>query len=400
MITGTVTAIFALLVSFYITYKSIPVIIKVSTLKGLLDEPDGNRKLHKKVIPNLGGVGIFAGFIIAYSTSIYFNLPAYFPSLMAAITILFFVGIKDDILMIAPMKKLAGQLFAAIIVVYVGQIYVTGLDGFLGIYQMPVVLAKPLSVIAILLIINAYNLIDGVDGLAGMLSIVASYTMGIWFLFGGHLSEALLCFALSGSLVGFLFHNIEPARIFMGDTGSMIIGLLISVAAFKVIQINPVTKGFVLQSPFIFIFAIVSIPITDTLRLFFFRIINGKSPFAADRNHIHHCLLNLGLKHYQVALILGIMNVVILSVSIFIQGVNIYLSFTVISVLSFMIIPTMNLGREMLVKLFLTAKDTFTFDTFMDNMNINDIMEEKKTNRPHEMITEKHTSPEDVFVNQ
>lgn len=393
MNTGVVLGILALFVSFYISYKTIPIIIKVSKIKGLIDQPDGIRKLHNAV-PNLGGVGIFAGFIITYSVFIGFDLPSYFPALMAAITILFFVGIKDDILIIAPLKKLIGQVFAAIIVVYVGQIYIPNLDGLFGIGNIPVWIAKPFSVMAIVLIINAYNLIDGVDGLAGILAIVASYFMGMWFFSVGYYGETILCFALAGSLVGFLLHNYEPAKVFMGDTGSMIVGLLISVAAFKLIQINPVSNGFVFNNPIAFVAAVVSIPVIDTLRVFFLRLWKGKSPFNPDRSHIHHDLLSLGLKHHQVSLILGFFNTVIIGMAIFMNELNIYASLFIIIMADLLIHPFLQLIRNMFINNILRRRRRESaMNSMINEVSIDEIIKQihQRNKEPHFSRAKSHS---------
>lgn len=374
MISGILFSFSALLMSFFITYKSIPVIIRVSNMKGLTDEPDGKRKLHQNITPNLGGVGIFAGFIIAYSTTIYFKIPSYFPALIASLTILFFLGIKDDILMIAPLKKLFGQILAAIIIVFLGDIKISGLDGILGIAQMSPFIAKLFSVFVILFIINAYNLIDGVDGLAGMLAIVASYAMGLWFIAGGHYVEAILCLALAGALVGFMFHNFEPARIFMGDTGSLLIGFLLSVAAFRLTELNSMAGSYVLKSPAVFILSVMSIPIFDTFRIIFVRLSKGTSPFKADTNHIHHILIRSGMRHYQVALTLALINTFIIAISLLIHSWNVYAYLAAVIVLSLSVVPAILFFKDWIVRTFVTTNNSANSDLLFDDIRINEIM--------------------------
>jgi UDP-GlcNAc:undecaprenyl-phosphate/decaprenyl-phosphate GlcNAc-1-phosphate transferase len=336
---GILFTLFALITSFLITFKAIPAIIKVAHLKGLTDQPDGDRKLHKKIIPTLGGVGMFAGFMVSYGIWIGFYMPHYISALVAAVTILFFVGIKDDILVISPYKKLIGQIIAAVVIVFFGGVHIPGLDGLFGIQNFPFYTSKLFSVFAIIIIINAYNLIDGVDGLAGIVSLVGSYAMGVWFLWGGHYPEAILCFALAGALVGFMFHNFEPAKIFMGDTGSLIIGFILSVSGFRLVQLNGVTGGLALDAPAIFVFSIMIIPMFDTFRVICIRMLNGRSPLKADSNHLHHFLLRLGLRHYQVALTLGIANLAIILVSLLINSWNVYLYFGALVLMSLTIIP-------------------------------------------------------------
>lgn len=352
-ITGSVISLLALIIGFYIAFKSIPAIIKVSKLRGLVDAPDGERKLHKNVVPNLGGIGVFAGFVISYGIFIGFDLPRYFPALISAITILFFVGIKDDILVIAPLKKLAGQIVAAVLVVYVGGIYIPGLDGLFGIDLFPVWFAKIFSVVAIIYIINAYNLIDGVDGLAGILAIVSSYVLGMWFLLGGHYGDAILCFSITGAILGFMMHNFEPARIFMGDTGSLIIGLILAIASFRLVQLNPITPGIQLNAPAVFILSIMIVPIFDAFRVSVIRLAKGTSPLKADNNHIHHFLLRLGLRHYQIALVLAFFNISIITISFMIQYIDIHVYLMVVVGSAALIPPTMVLLKDIFVHIFL-----------------------------------------------
>ncbi|MFU8795082.1 MAG: MraY family glycosyltransferase [Dethiobacteria bacterium] len=352
-LTGIIITVAALLLGFLITFKSIPVVIKVSLLRGLMDCPDGDRKVHKHRVPNLGGIGVFAGFVISFGIFIGFDLPQYFPALIAAITVLFFVGIKDDILVIAPLKKLAGQIIAACMVVFVGGIYIPGLDGLFGVGLFPVWFAKIFSAAAIIFIINAYNLIDGVDGLAGLLSIVSVLVLGIWFLIGGHYAESILSFALAGALLGFLMHNFEPARIFMGDTGSLIIGLILAVTSFRLVQLNAVTEGIHLQAPAVFIFSVMIVPIYDVFRVIVIRLYRGCSPLKADTSHVHHFLMRLGLRHYQIAIVLTIFNISIVVLSFMIQHINVYLYLFTVVIAASLITPVMMVLKGLVVHFFL-----------------------------------------------
>jgi UDP-GlcNAc:undecaprenyl-phosphate/decaprenyl-phosphate GlcNAc-1-phosphate transferase len=382
LFSGTMLALIALLIGFLVSFKSIPAIIKVSRLKGLMDAPDGERKLHKNIVPNLGGVGIFAGFIISYGICIGFELPKYFPALMSSVTILFFVGIKDDILVIAPYKKLAGQIVAAAIVVFIGKIYIPGLDGLFGIHTFHPLVGQAFSMAAIIFIINAYNLIDGIDGLAGMLAILASYAFGLWFLVGGHYAEAILCFSLSGALIGFMIHNFEPARIFMGDTGSLIVGLLISVAAFRLVQLNPGTTGLTLNNPLMYVLSVMIIPVFDTLRVIAVRMSRGTSPMKADSNHIHHLFLRMGLRHYQATLILAFFNASIVIISLFMQSWNIYLYLIVLTAMAASIIPIMSIAREALLRTFSLRSEHLPNDFLLDNIGLQDLMVELNSKGP------------------
>ncbi|MEJ7682105.1 MAG: MraY family glycosyltransferase [Segetibacter sp.] len=187
----------------------------------------------------------------------------------------FFLGIKDDIIIISPVKKFIGQLIAAAILVYKAKLVISNMDGLLGIYQINTVCSYLLTVFALVVIINAFNLIDGVDGLAGSLGLISSLVFGIFFLINQNIPYAVLAFTFAGSLVAFLIYNFHPARIFMGDTGSLMIGLVNSILVIKFIEtgssysVYPVTA-----SPAIG-FGILLLPLMDTLRVFSIRIMNG-----------------------------------------------------------------------------------------------------------------------------
>jgi len=339
MITGISFAFLSLIIAFVVTMKAIPAIIKVSELKGLIDKPDGDRKLHKNLTSNLGGVGLFAGFMIAYGISMGVFNPHYLPALIASVTILFFVGIKDDILVIAPIKKLIGQILAASVVVFLGNIYLPGLDGLFGIETFHPIAGKVFSVFAMVMLINSYNLIDGVDGLAGIIALVGSYLFGLWFLWGGHYAEAVLSFSMSGALLGFMFHNFEPAKIFMGDTGSLVIGFILTTSAFRLVQLNPTTPGLSMDAPVVFVFSVMIIPVFDTIRVIAIRLSKGLSPLKADANHMHHYLLRLGLRHYQVSLILAFSNLFIVLAGFNFQSANIYLYMSIVLFMASTILP-------------------------------------------------------------
>lgn len=301
---------FACITAFIITFLAIPSIIRVSVIKNLFDEP-GERKAHKSSIPTLGGLAIFAGVVFSYtfwSTGLE-NTPTQY--IISAIIVMFFIGIKDDIVELTANKKLYGQLFAAIIIVLFADIRITGLYGIFGIYQIPYWFSVMLSIFTILVIINAYNLIDGIDGLAGGVGAIAAFTFGLWFYNYNQLALCILAFALFSSLLAFLVYNFSPANIFMGDTGSLVVGLILSVLTIYFVEMSfdALPYAFPFRSSPAMAIAILIIPLMDTLRIFIVRLRNGRSPFQADRNHIHHQLLDLGLSHREAALTLYLVNI-------------------------------------------------------------------------------------------
>ena len=289
-------------VSFIIAFLAIPVVIQVAEKKKLYDIPD-ERKLHTRLVASLGGVGIFGGFILASLLSIQVYLNPEFQYFFAAAFIIFFLGLKDDIVILSASKKFVGQLIAASILIHLGDIRLTSMHGILGFEQVPEAFGLALSYLTIIVVINSFNLIDGVDGLATSLGILTTLVFGIYFTAIDYQAYGLMAFALAGSLVAFLIFNHHPAKIFMGDSGSLLIGLVNAILVIKFINVasTPVVSLPVPSTVAVGV-AILIVPLLDTLRVFSIRILKGRSPFSPDRNHVHHLLLDAGLNHAAVTL--------------------------------------------------------------------------------------------------
>lgn len=318
----------SLLTAFIITFFAIPSIIRIAIEKNLCDEPD-ERRAHSTSIPTLGGLGIFAGLIFSVTFWIPFTYDQfwvprhyegtgeapYIQYLLCAYIIIFLIGAKDDIIPLTPSKKFAGQLLAAFILVYKANIRLTSLYGVFGISDIPPMVSIPLSIFTIILIINALNLIDGINGLSGTIGCIICGVFGYYFYQIGRPDLAVLSAATIGSLIAFLYYNITPAKIFMGDTGSLLLGLTVSILAIKFIELNNTAEEYISMHPWFIDSApavaigVLIIPLFDTLRVFTIRILQRRSPFSPDKNHIHHLLLAIGLSHLQSTSVLGIMNV-------------------------------------------------------------------------------------------
>jgi UDP-N-acetylmuramyl pentapeptide phosphotransferase/UDP-N-acetylglucosamine-1-phosphate transferase len=305
----------ACLTAFVITYASIPSIVRVSHMKSLVDEPD-NRKLHSKAIPTLGGLAIFAGITIS---SLLFIDSSVFPQInyiMAAIIVLFFVGIKDDILVIAPTTKLAGQIVAGALMILFTDIRLTHLHGFFGIQEIPEYVSFALTLFVMVVIINSVNLVDGIDGLASGVGIVASAFYGMWFFLTEHYSEATLSFAVIGAMLAFWRFNLFSVRekIFMGDTGALILGLVLSVLTIRFNEYN-IKHDFTYAkwgAPAVSV-ALLIIPLFDTIRVMFIRVFLSRPIFKPDNRHIHHLFLKLGLSPGQALCVILLINVLFAS---------------------------------------------------------------------------------------
>jgi len=298
------------IVSLVITAVSIPSIIKVAELKQMFDEPN-ERTVHDKSIPTLGGMAIFSGFMVS---TLFFSDFSQMPELkyvLAATVILFFVGIKDDILVIAPLTKLLGQILAVSIIAFFSDLQFTDLHGFFGIHYISPYFGIPLTIFVYLVIVNGFNLIDGIDGLSAGIGVAASGILGIWFFLVKEYQYALLSAAIIGALIGFLRFNVFSVKnkIFMGDTGSLILGLGISVLIVRFNEMN-IHQDFdyaKYAAPAISI-AILTVPLYDTLRVMFIRFFQRKPLFKPDKQHIHHVFIRLGLSHKQAVLILVLLN--------------------------------------------------------------------------------------------
>lgn len=301
--------ILAFITAFALAYIAIPSIISISKKKRLFDEP-GERRSHTVSTPSLGGIAIFAGTlfsIIMWTPFMYFGNLQY---VLCSFIIIFLVGAKDDIDPISPRKKLLAELFAAGILFYKANIRLTSLYGIFGIYEIPFYWSLFLTIMTIIVIINAFNLIDGINGLSGSIGVLISVVFGSWFFLVDHLELSIVAFSLAGSTVAFLKYNFSPAKIFMGDTGSLLLGLVSSIMAIRFIELHREIG----DSPYAFkaapavVIGVMILPLFDTIRVFVLRSLKGKSPFLPDRSHIHHLLIDVGLKHMQATGILILVN--------------------------------------------------------------------------------------------
>ncbi|MCF1420236.1 MraY family glycosyltransferase [Mangrovimonas futianensis] len=293
----TITFVLAFIVSFL----SFPTILFVAHEKHLMDEP-GERSMHSTKIPTLGGIGIFLSIVVVITTIGALLDTKILLLLLGGLTLLFFLGLKDDLLILSPKKKFVGQLIAAGLLMIFTDTRISSLHGLLDIYILPYWVSVIFTLFVYLLIINAFNLIDGIDGLAGSLGLFASAMFAIVFISAKDVSMATISIALIGALVPFLRLNFSRNhKIFMGDTGSMLVGFLIAFFAVRFIgSSQSMDYSQYYKSAPILALSFVFFPLLDTLRIFLFRMfILKKSPFEADNNHLHHKFLQLGFSHIQ-----------------------------------------------------------------------------------------------------
>ncbi|WP_422081516.1 MraY family glycosyltransferase [Ulvibacterium sp.] len=308
-----------------ISFRLYPIIIYVVNRKGLMDDPD-ERSAHANKVPTLGGMGLFIVFsltIMLLGVLADLSRPELLKlvSLLAATLLLLIMGVKDDLVLMSPKKKLVGQLLAASMVIFLSDVRITHFQGLLGVGELPYWVSVGFTFFVFILVINAVNLIDGIDGLAGSIAILSSVTFGIFFLLNEQYLLSLVSFALTGSVIGFLYYNLSNTqKLFMGDSGSLLIGFLLTYqgVAFLGVNENALASMAVPNAP-ILLLAILSYPLLDTLRVFSIRVWQRRSPFSADRNHIHHRLLDLGNAHEQATLIVCVCNLCIIGL-VFLMG--------------------------------------------------------------------------------
>ena len=321
------------ILSFILTYISIPKILKISYGRNLLTTPN-ERSSHIREIPHFGGVAIFYSMIIC--CTIFAQDLVSYRFLYSAIILLFFTGVMDDFLPLKATNKLIVQIIAALLITIGSDVRIKSFFGILGIYELNYYISILFSVIVFISIINAYNLIDGIDGLAASIGIIACFAFFFVFFRLMDFTLTIVCISLATSLLAFLRYNFsENKKIFMGDTGSMLVGFLISFMAIKFINLCNESYINFNNSPAIAI-AILIVPISDTLNVTFLRIINRENILKADKRHIHHKLLNLNFSHKQATLTISIFYILILFIAYYLRHLDILLLIIIILFLGFL----------------------------------------------------------------
>ncbi len=340
-----VLVISAFVISFILTNIIIPPIVKVAHAKKLFDPIEG-RKIHTEIVPPLGGIAIFASFVLSAiiaTDGLSFDALKY---IVAAVTILFFIGLKDDLMDISAKEKFFVQVLAAFILVALGNLRFTSFYGLFGIYEINYSISVIVSVLMAVGLINAYNLIDGIDGLASGLAIMATTVFGVLFYLQAQPQYAVLSFSLAGSLSGFFLFNVfgNKNKIFMGDTGSLIIGIIITALLIRFCEMTISGQSIAFKITPIIPLSLIVVPLVDMVRVMSIRIIRKRSPFSADNNHIHHRLLVLFPKHLTVTLIIIGTNILMIMVAFMLNAtkININIQFLMIGFLGIFLsyIPT------------------------------------------------------------
>jgi len=306
--------------AFVIAMLLIPPLIKLIVRFKLYDQP-GLRKEHNMPIPTMGGIAVCLGMLVALLLWFRFSGDFFTISFFFSILVLLAIGIMDDLNDLRARNKLVLQLGLASLIAFSG-VRITNFNGILGITELPISAQYSLTILAITGITNSFNLIDGIDGLAGGLGFMSLIILGLFLTLCGDINIALIAFALAGGLLGFLYYNFNPARIFMGDTGSLVLGFVVAVLSVRLIELNSGEHFVVLQNVPVFAFSLVLIPVFDTLRVFTLRIWRGKSPFDPDKTHIHHLLTNNGWSHNFAAKLICAAHGLILIAGYFLKNIR------------------------------------------------------------------------------
>lgn len=309
----------AIATSFLVTLTLMPVVIRIFRSIDLLDRPD-KRKIHSVSTPSLGGIAIFIGIVMALLMALPIADLATEKYLLGATALIFLLGVRDDLSSLLAQHKLVVQIFAAFLVVFLGGVKIEGFNGLFGVNNFPWIFDEIFTVFVIVAMTNAFNLIDGIDGLAGSIALIISVFLG-WTAFeSGLYINSALAFSISGATLGFLLYNWYPSKVFMGDTGSMLFGFMLTVLMVKFLT-TPIPPSTIL-SPVATSLALFVLPVYDTLRVMLIRIFTGRPPLSPDRNHIHHVLLKLGLNHGQSTACLASYNVIMIVFAVTFQNIG------------------------------------------------------------------------------
>jgi len=289
-----------IIVAFLIAFSFTPLVKMFAVKVGAIDTPADGRRMHDHPIPRMGGLAIFLGFLI--STVLFTEVNEQIRGVLIGAVIIVAAGAVDDIVALPSLVKLLFQIVAALVAVYNG-VVIEIVSGFFEFatgdtYMLLGILAVPLTVLWIVAVTNSVNLIDGLDGLACGVSTISSVTMLVVALLVSEGNIAVVLAALAGSCIGFIPYNLNPAKIFMGDTGSQLLGFILATAS--------VIGMFKFYALFTFAVPLLSlaVPILDTAFAFFRRIAKGQSPFKPDRGHLHHRLMDMGLTQKQAVAVM------------------------------------------------------------------------------------------------
>ena len=307
------------IVSMALGFLAMPVVVRIAKAKGFVVRPN-KRTCHQGEIPNVGGLDICFSFMLTYLL-FEFNQMSQSQFFLIGLFAIMAVGFIDDVLILTPTAKLLGETLAGIALIGFADLRITHLHGLFGIEQIGVVPSYLLSIFVLIAIINAVNLIDGIDGLASGLGMLYCIFFAAYFHLTGDISWSILGICMVGALAVFFIYNVfgNREKIFMGDSGSLLLGYLLTAFVFHFCEVNAyheVPEALHMDAAPAVAICVLTIPIFDTIRVSLTRIKQHRSPFEPDKNHIHHLLLKTGLNHIQTTCVLLSVSVVFIGLAI------------------------------------------------------------------------------------
>ncbi len=316
--TPLILIFFAFFTALVIGLITLPEIIRIILGRKVVDVP-GGRRLHVGNIPTMGGVAVFVGFMLSAFIWTPMEFFGEYKYMFFALIVLAITGIRDDMVELSSTIKFLIQIVATGVVVGLGEIYITSFYSLGFDIIFPEWLSFAMTVFVIVGLTNSFNLVDGIDGLAGSIALLCTLFLGVWFYITGFTNIALLCAAMSGGIISFLCFNWHPAKIFMGDTGSLFIGFFCAVMLVTFLKVNeglPSYADFKIDNSVSLAMVLFIYPIFDTSRIMIIRLMQKRSPFSPDKLHIHSLLLRLGLKHHQISLFVNAFSVLAIIICI------------------------------------------------------------------------------------
>ena len=300
-------------VSLLSTWWIFKYIHRISVLKNIVDNPE-ERKLQKYPVPVLGGIAVFFGIIVSLVASQVFFSSASLFSLLGIMVIMLYIGTMDDILSLSPGIRFFIEIIIVLLLIYGNDCSINNFHGLWGIWKIPSYIAVPLTVFACVGIVNAINMIDGVDGLMSMYGITTSILFGAVFYKSGEVDMAAMAMIATGAMIPFFMHNVfgKKSKMFLGDGGALMIGIMMSVFVIYILRDESLCSQAVCSNFGLvpFTLAVLSIPVFDTLRVMTRRILHGTSPFLPDKKHLHHMFIGLGFSHFGTSFSIVFLNLV------------------------------------------------------------------------------------------
>lgn len=293
-----------------------PRLVKIALLKNIVDNPDA-RKLQRTPVPVLGGVAVFFGVVIAIGCMSSVVDCSGLPVVIMAMMAMLYTGTMDDILSLSPGLRFVIEIVVVLLLIFVGGYCIDDFHGLWNIGRFSYWCAVPLTVVAAVGIINAINLVDGVNGLSSGYCIMACLIFGTLFFLAGEAPMTILAAVSVGALIPFFLHNVfgKTSKMFIGDGGTLVMGVVMSVFVIAILQNGSRAAAYVDPNVGLvpFTLAVLSVPVFDTLRVMSTRILKGTSPFRPDKTHLHHMFIDLGCSHVATTLaILGVNMFVVL----------------------------------------------------------------------------------------